>query len=433
MSPFASVMDSVSRQIKSFKQTPLEKKVSEATSNDNWGTANSNLIELARETHEFNNFSTIMKGIWEAIGDKKEKWRRIYKALVLLEYCLKYGSERACSEARSEVYKLRPLADFKHMEEGRDKGAGIREKSKQLVELLSDHEALKRERLKATESKEKYSGISSGGATATPTGYVSTVVPAVSMDKKVSSSMSNENTTSKLDEYREKERKRKEEEQAKVVSKSGIQQPVISNSGKVVINKSGLNNSKKLISSSSSSGSSSCSSENDSQRIKTTDNLIDFDAPVIVPVVKPAGYPNIKSPQTGQHQTSIIRQEPNAYGTNPYGQTPVNPYGVQQSYQTSSYTQQAVQPIGTNPYGQQPLGQQSIGTNPYGQMNFLPYNGHQSYGQQAIGTNPYGQMNSMPYGQQPLSQRAIGTNPYGQSMAPASQTGSNPFAPFNGL
>ena len=465
MTSFSSVMDSVSRQIKSFKQTPLEKKVSEATSNDNWGTANSTLIELARETHEFNNFSTIMKGIWDALGDKKEKWRRIYKGLVLLEYCLKYGSERACSEARSEVYKIRPLVDFKHMEEGRDKGAGIREKAKQLVELLGDHEALKQERLKATESKEKYSGISSGGATATPTGYVNSAPTSYSSDKKVTS-ISSENTTSKLDEYREKERKRKEE-LAKPAPSPVVQQPVMSSSGKVVINQSGLGgNSKKLVAHSSSSGSSS--SSEDTRPVKTTDNLIDFDAPVVVPVVKPAvcspGYPapNVR-PQSGQPaygQSAGTGSNPygqsnslgNPYGnqptTNPYGtQQTTNPYGQSPNVANPYGTQQTTNPYGsqpaTNPYGQSPMMGQSTmmsqptyqtGSSPYAQpsMNSNPY------GQPAVGTNPYGQqtMGTNPYGQpakpNPYGQPTMGTYPAPQ-VAHTPQTASNPFAAFNGL
>ena len=157
MKQFSSMLDSVTTKVKSFNQTPLEKKVSEATSNENWGVANSALIELARETNDFNNFAVIMKGIWEGLADKKEKWRRIYKALVLLEYCLKYGSERVCNEARSEVYKIRPLQDFKHMEEGRDKGMGIRDKAKAVADLLGDAEQLKAERAKATETRRNLS------------------------------------------------------------------------------------------------------------------------------------------------------------------------------------------------------------------------------------------------------------------------------------
>lgn len=35
-----------------------------------------------------------MSTVWSAIGDKKEKWRRIFKGLNLLDYLLKFGSER---------------------------------------------------------------------------------------------------------------------------------------------------------------------------------------------------------------------------------------------------------------------------------------------------------------------------------------------------
>jgi epsin len=377
-SAFSSIMDSVTRQIKSFKQTPLEKKVSDATSNDNWGVANSTLIELARETQDFNNFSVIMKGIWEGIGDRKEKWRRIYKSLTLLEYCLKYGSERACNEARSEVYKLRPLGDFKHMEEGRDKGSGIREKSKYLVDLLTNHELLKAERVKSTESKEKYSGISSGGAQATPTGYVSSSVVsnsyATRSPERAAPALSPDNTTSKLDEYRARERKKKEE--ASAPRPSG---PVLSNSGKVVVNQSGFT--KKAAPGNSGiqsrrDSSSSSSSSDDSPAIKTTNDLIDFDAPVVIAQPKPAicspGYtaPVHRIPSAQPQETAPYGQAaPAPAPSNLYGQAalaPSNPY-AQPAMQTNPYSQPY------NPYAPMMTNQ----TNPYGGMNTVGFMGGQ--------------------------------------------------------
>ncbi|KAF4699346.1 hypothetical protein FOZ63_009715, partial [Perkinsus olseni] len=107
-------------------ETPLEKNLREATSNENWGVANSVLIDIARCTHDFNDYYLIMSTVWSAIGDKKEKWRRIFKGLNLLDYLLKFGSERVVDETRDGIHRIRALQDFQYTEEGRDKGAGIR-------------------------------------------------------------------------------------------------------------------------------------------------------------------------------------------------------------------------------------------------------------------------------------------------------------------
>lgn len=39
-------------------------------------------------------FEVIMANIWRAIGSNTRNWRPIYKGLVLLEACVKFGSER---------------------------------------------------------------------------------------------------------------------------------------------------------------------------------------------------------------------------------------------------------------------------------------------------------------------------------------------------
>jgi hypothetical protein len=59
----------------------------------------------------------------------------IVQGLVLLEYLVKFGAERVVDETRDHLFRIRTLTDFTYHGEGPDKGAGIREKSKLLVEL----------------------------------------------------------------------------------------------------------------------------------------------------------------------------------------------------------------------------------------------------------------------------------------------------------
>jgi hypothetical protein len=404
-STFSNVFDQVSRKIKALNQTPLEKEVSDATSNDNWGVANSTLIQLARQTNDFNNYTVIMKEVWEGLSEKKEKWRRIYKSLVLLEYCVKYGAERVCNEARSESYKLRPLFDFKHMEEGREKGPGIREKSKYISDLLSDAESLKRERSKALDGKDKYVGIASnggGGQTViTSSGYsAGNSTFSSSGSRAVMPSISNENNTNKLDEYREKDRQKKSAQSSQ--RSSVINEPVISSSGKVVIKPLPVNNnsSRKVSSSASSSSSSSEDSSPEKQRknVPTTSNLIDFDSPVarapqVVPQVAPA-------PQVPSNPFNPVQQTGFSYMQQP---TPMNYMQPQVNYMPTvpvSYMQPVVSPQ-TNAYIQPPT---------------QPYN------------NPYGTV-------QPANKPQMCSPGYPAYVRPSTEPpkDNNPFAAFNGL
>jgi len=143
------------------RETPLEKNLREATSNENWGCPNSLLHDIARASNDFQESQTIMNAIWAGLAEKGKMWRRVIKTLTLLEFLIKNGSERIIDEMRAGQYKVRPLMDFYHQEDGKDKGAGIREKAKQIVEIVSDHDMLRQERDKAREHRNKFGGMGS--------------------------------------------------------------------------------------------------------------------------------------------------------------------------------------------------------------------------------------------------------------------------------
>eukprot|EP00918_Siedleckia_nematoides_P030340 GHVU01065682.1.p1 GENE.GHVU01065682.1~~GHVU01065682.1.p1 ORF type:complete len:144 (-),score=29.68 GHVU01065682.1:61-492(-) len=72
-----------------------------------------------------NDYYVVMKHIWEALNDKPNKWRRLYKALCLLEFVIKLGPERVAEEVREGSYKLRLLSEFRVVEEGKERGGGV--------------------------------------------------------------------------------------------------------------------------------------------------------------------------------------------------------------------------------------------------------------------------------------------------------------------
>lgn len=71
-------------------------KVREATSNDQWGPSSTLMSEIADLTYNVVAFSEIMAILWKRLNDHGRNWRHVHKALILLEYLIKTGSEKVC-------------------------------------------------------------------------------------------------------------------------------------------------------------------------------------------------------------------------------------------------------------------------------------------------------------------------------------------------
>lgn len=133
-----------------------EIKVREATSNDPWGPSSSLMTEIADLTYNVVAFSEIMSMVWKRLNDHGKNWRHVYKALTLLDYLIKTGSERVAQQCRENIFAIQTLKDFQYIDrDGKDQGINVREKSKQLVALLKDEERLKTERVQALKTKER--------------------------------------------------------------------------------------------------------------------------------------------------------------------------------------------------------------------------------------------------------------------------------------
>lgn len=141
-----------------------------------------------------------MPAIYSRFMEKEARqWRQIYKvcsfvqpclpladwsspqALQLLEYLVKNGSERVVDDARSHISTVKMLRNFYYIDEkGKDQGINgqhfdvyltlpdnpllsVRNRSKEIVELLSDVDKIRTERRKAKANKTKYTGVGSDG------------------------------------------------------------------------------------------------------------------------------------------------------------------------------------------------------------------------------------------------------------------------------
>jgi epsin len=93
-----------------------------------------------------------------------EQWRQIYKALQLLEFLIKNGSERVIDDARAHTSLLKMLRQFHFIDaNGKDQGINVRNRSKELADLLTDVDKIRTERKKAKGNRAKYGGYEGGG------------------------------------------------------------------------------------------------------------------------------------------------------------------------------------------------------------------------------------------------------------------------------
>lgn len=103
-----------------------EIKVREATSNDPWGPSSSLMAEISDLTYNVVAFSEIMSMIWKRLNDHGKNWRHVYKALMLMDYLIKTGSERVAQQCKENIFAIQTLKDFQYIDrDGRDQGNEI--------------------------------------------------------------------------------------------------------------------------------------------------------------------------------------------------------------------------------------------------------------------------------------------------------------------
>ncbi|POV95218.1 hypothetical protein PSTT_16384 [Puccinia striiformis] len=187
--------------------TEMEAKVRDATNDDPWGASSTTMQEIAQgwvlpsilvvsliianlffalspirrtfnlrilthNTNKSQQFNEIMPTIYKRFTEKEAaEWRQIYKALQLLEYLIKHGSERVIDDARSHISMIKILRNFHYVDDkGKDQGINVRNRAKEIAELLSDLDRVRQERRKAKAAKNKYIGVGSEGPSFTSSG-----------------------------------------------------------------------------------------------------------------------------------------------------------------------------------------------------------------------------------------------------------------------
>lgn len=149
-----------------FNYTDMEGKVREATNNEPWGASSTLMEQIAQATYNMREREEVLGMIFRRFTEKAgSEWRQIYKALQLLEYLIKRGSERFIDDTRSSIRLIKLLESFHYIDsQGRDQGINVRNRAKAITELLQDDEMIRQERKKARETAKKYRGVAGGVA-----------------------------------------------------------------------------------------------------------------------------------------------------------------------------------------------------------------------------------------------------------------------------
>ncbi|KAK6465142.1 hypothetical protein DFJ63DRAFT_339007 [Scheffersomyces coipomensis] len=125
--------------------------VRKATSNDPNGPITYDMEEIANYTYQSQTeFLEVVDMLDRRLNDKGKNWRHIAKSLTVLTYLVTYGSEKCVLWAKDNIFIIKTLREFIHIDEmNNDQGAIIRVKARELVSLLNDDERLRLERANA--------------------------------------------------------------------------------------------------------------------------------------------------------------------------------------------------------------------------------------------------------------------------------------------
>lgn len=141
-----------------------ERKARAATRNQAWGPVGSELNELAILSRNHNDCATIFHVLDLRVAYPPNKWRNVYKALSVLEFLVKRGSEDAVSRAKAFLPRLEYLDSFAYITpDSRDVGANVRHRARAIRALLIDENRLREVRQEAAHQHARMNGGSMGG------------------------------------------------------------------------------------------------------------------------------------------------------------------------------------------------------------------------------------------------------------------------------
>ncbi|KAH9914896.1 ENTH-domain-containing protein [Epithele typhae] len=128
--------------------THTQIKARNATCNDPWPPSGKEMHDLAQLSYNQSDFVEIMEVLDKTLNDKGKNWRHIFKSLIVLDYLLHAGSENVIVYCEENLYVIKTLREFQHVsEDDKDEGASVRQKAKDITNLLADKRHLFQERV----------------------------------------------------------------------------------------------------------------------------------------------------------------------------------------------------------------------------------------------------------------------------------------------
>ncbi|KAI0782985.1 hypothetical protein C8Q75DRAFT_726758 [Abortiporus biennis] len=126
-------------------------KVRNATSTDAEPASQKQLDELVQLSHNPQDFAEIREIIDKRLNDKGRNWRHAYKSLILIEHLLLHGPESNFEEFKQYSHSVKTLREFEYVDDkGIDHGAHVRQKAKNVFDMISDSSALRSRRMART-------------------------------------------------------------------------------------------------------------------------------------------------------------------------------------------------------------------------------------------------------------------------------------------
>ncbi|GJN91508.1 hypothetical protein Rhopal_004531-T1 [Rhodotorula paludigena] len=152
-----SVMRMAKNSVKGYSDT--QTKVRDATSNDPWGPSGTQMAEIAQMTFNQQDFVEIIEMLDKRLNDKGKNWRHVFKSLTVLDYILHAGSDNVVQYFRENLYIVKTLKEFQYIDEaGKDQGANVRQKAKDITSLLLDENRMRSQRASRKDMRNRMTG-----------------------------------------------------------------------------------------------------------------------------------------------------------------------------------------------------------------------------------------------------------------------------------
>ena len=116
---------------------------------------------IADMTYSSENFSMVLRVIWENLGPEERDVNKLVKTLQLVDSLVKLAHPCFITELRSNVQKFRAFLDFYNEGRSLDYGGTVRELARKILQMLNNEKALEEERESAKKQRERSVGISS--------------------------------------------------------------------------------------------------------------------------------------------------------------------------------------------------------------------------------------------------------------------------------